>query len=205
MSNTERLYLLAETHRLVKQLVTYYWITDIDASPGVCSVYNPAFRYSTIASKPIMLYMAGTPNGRKVSVFLEELKAAHNLALNPNGRIPVIVDRTQGDSRSSRPRRFFEQHYDKDGRFSFDAATQPKEYSEILQWMMWAMGQDMNAYPWCVLRVCISAIVGVLMDLCRVTAHKSLGLESLDEWPNVKAWFEKIEAREAVKAGFGIP
>jgi glutathione S-transferase len=28
-------------------------------------------------SKPLLLYTAGTPNGRKVSVFLEELKAIY--------------------------------------------------------------------------------------------------------------------------------
>ena len=30
-------------------------------------------------SAPIKLYTAGTPNGHKVSVFLEELKAAYGL------------------------------------------------------------------------------------------------------------------------------
>ena len=56
----------------------------------------------------ITLYTAPTPNGRKISVTLEELKIPYQikevdltqnqqkspdfLALNPNGRIPVIVD-----------------------------------------------------------------------------------------------------------------
>jgi len=56
----------------------------------------------------IELYTAGTPNGRKVSIMLEELglpynvhplnlgkneqKAAEFLAINPNGRIPAIID-----------------------------------------------------------------------------------------------------------------
>ncbi|MGA2410615.1 MAG: glutathione S-transferase N-terminal domain-containing protein [Candidatus Binataceae bacterium] len=56
----------------------------------------------------IELYTAGTPNGRKISIMLEELalsynvhplnlgkneqKAAEYLAINPNGRIPAIVD-----------------------------------------------------------------------------------------------------------------
>ncbi|MDP1901730.1 MAG: glutathione S-transferase N-terminal domain-containing protein [Rubrivivax sp.] len=61
----------------------------------------------------IDLYTAPTPNGWKVSVALEELalpyavhavdlakgeqKTAQYLRLNPNGRIPTIVDRDEGD------------------------------------------------------------------------------------------------------------
>ncbi len=66
----------------------------------------------------IDLYTASTPNGWKVSVFLDEVglpstvqridlsKGAQKkpafLALCPNGRIPAIVDRDNGDSRSSK-------------------------------------------------------------------------------------------------------
>jgi GST-like protein len=59
------------------------------------------------------LYTAATPNGHKVSIALEELGLPYTvrvvslsaleqrqpwfLELNPNGRIPVIVDRAAGD------------------------------------------------------------------------------------------------------------
>ena len=61
----------------------------------------------------IDLYSAATPNGHKISIALEELALPYNLhalelstnvqkepwflAINPNGRIPAIIDRSFGD------------------------------------------------------------------------------------------------------------
>lgn len=63
--------------------------------------------------KPVQLFTAGTPNGQKVSIMLEEIKALNPsfeyethaidmsknqqkedwfLKMNPNGRIPTILD-----------------------------------------------------------------------------------------------------------------
>jgi len=69
----------------------------------------------------IDLYTAPTPNGWKASIALEELaipyevhvvnlmageqKTPEYLKLNPNGRIPTIVDREEGASPSSSPAR----------------------------------------------------------------------------------------------------
>src|SRR5260370_16371869 len=66
-----------------------------------------------MSSPQIDLYTASTPNGWKVSVFLEEVGLPYNvhkinlsagdqkkpefLAICPNGRIPAIVDRSNGD------------------------------------------------------------------------------------------------------------
>ena len=73
-----------------------------------------------VNSNPLMapdieLYTSGTPNGQKISCLLHELdlqytlhairlaqneqKASEFLDINPNGRIPAIVDRANGGSR----------------------------------------------------------------------------------------------------------
>ena len=39
----------------------------------------------------------------------------------------------------------------------------------------------------------------------RIRGHKFAGIENLDEFPRLKAWFDRIEARPAVQAGLAIP
>ncbi|KAH9853696.1 glutathione S-transferase C-terminal-like protein [Lenzites betulinus] len=110
-----------------------------------------------------LLYTAPTPNGHKVSVFLEELKAAYGITydvekidmskntqkepwfikLNPNGRIPVLVDHKRNDFvifETAAILVYLQQHYDKDGKFGFNPATDPDHYSEELQWIFFAHG-----------------------------------------------------------------
>ncbi len=69
----------------------------------------------------IDLYTSPTPNGYKVTITLEELGLPYTVhaidlssgaqkepwftAINPNGRIPAIVDRGNGDFRGVRERR----------------------------------------------------------------------------------------------------
>ncbi|RDB22870.1 Disulfide-bond oxidoreductase YfcG [Hypsizygus marmoreus] len=104
-----------------------------------------------------------SPNGLKVSIYLEELKAAdptafeydlHRIdlqkgenkepsfiAMNPNGRIPVLVDHSRDDFaifESAAILLYLEQNYDTKKRFSFDAQKQPKDYSSMLQWIFFA-------------------------------------------------------------------
>jgi GST-like protein len=66
------------------------------------------------AASPITLYTADTPNGQKISIFLKEAgidyqlvklnlaegrqHSAEFLAINPNGKIPAIVDHQAGVS-----------------------------------------------------------------------------------------------------------
>ena len=105
-------------------------------------------------SKPdIHLYTAATMNGYKPVIFLEEAgidydltfvdfgkreqKAPEYLALNPNGRIPTIVDRSNGDFAVFESGAILWYLAEKYGVF---LPEDPKERSEALQWLMFQMG-----------------------------------------------------------------
>jgi glutathione S-transferase len=101
----------------------------------------------------IDLYTAATPNGFKVSVALEELGLPYNvhavdlgsgeqrsdafLRLNPNGRIPVIVDRDNGDFTVFESGAILVYLAEKTGRLMPQDA---KGRSLVLQWLMFQMG-----------------------------------------------------------------
>ncbi|KAG9023889.1 glutathione S- transferase, nitrogen catabolite repression regulator [Serendipita sp. 407] len=214
--------------------------------------------------KPIEFYTASTPNGRKISVFLEELKAAYGLQynarritlskneqkeewfikINPNGRIPAIVDNSNDGFKvfeSAAILLYLASRYDKERKFSFEPGS--LDESEALQWIFFSHGgigpmqgqashfissapekipyaieryinetkrlysvleirlngreylagpgkgtysiADINAFPW-------------------VNGHKTV-TETLDNWPSVKAWVERIRAREQVQTGLKVP
>ncbi|KAF8221041.1 glutathione S-transferase [Tricholoma matsutake] len=234
----------------------------------IASIIPLGKRYLTSSpNKPLLLYTAGTPNGRKVSVLLEELKAIYGLDydvhpinisentqkepwyinINPNGRIPVLVDRARGGFtvfETAAILLYLEQHYDKKLAFSFDPVKQSNDYSEMLQWMFWTHGglgpmagqanhfhsfapvkipyaqkryfdeterlygvleirladrdylvgpgkgvytiADMNAQPW-------------------IAGHNFAGIDTLDKWPGMKRWFERIAKRPEVIAGSSVP
>jgi GST-like protein len=104
----------------------------------------------------IELYTWTTPNGRKVSVMLEECGLAYNVhridigkgeqfapefvAINPNSKIPAIVD---SDGPDGRPMKLFESGAilvylaGKTGRFLPQSA---RGKYEALQWLMFQMG-----------------------------------------------------------------
>lgn len=114
-----------------------------------------------IATSGIELLTFGTPNGVKASVLLEELKAAYGLqytfqsvnilkntqkqpwytALNPNGRIPTIVDHDRGGFavfEGIAILLYLIRHYDPEHRFGFPVDSD--EYSELEQWIGWQHG-----------------------------------------------------------------
>jgi glutathione S-transferase len=101
----------------------------------------------------IQLFTAGTPNGRKVSIALEEMALPYAtraidlrareqlqawfLKLNPNGRIPVIVDQDEGDFAVFESGAILLYLAEKTGQFlPLDA----KRRSQVMQWLMFQMG-----------------------------------------------------------------
>ncbi|WP_032097720.1 MULTISPECIES: glutathione S-transferase family protein [unclassified Alteromonas] len=101
----------------------------------------------------IDLYTAATPNGWKASVALEEMgleysvvpvnllkgeqKTASFLAKNPNGRIPVIVDKSEDDHVVFESGAIMIYLAEKNGMF---LPSDVKGRSKVLQWLMFQMG-----------------------------------------------------------------
>ena len=202
----------------------------------------------------IQLYTWATPNGRKVSIMLEEVELPYEvhpiniakgdqlkpeyLAINPNNKIPAIID---SDGPDGKPLKLFESGAilmylaEKTGKFL--PQEMAKRY-EVIQWLMFQMGgvgpmfgqanyffrleekvsfaieryykeairlykvleqtlgqrdylageysiADMATYPW-------------------VGRHDGHNVK-LEEFPNVKRWFDTISQRPAVKRGMAVP
>ncbi len=101
----------------------------------------------------ITLYSAATPNGHKVSIALEELGLPYRLevldlttgvqkeqgflAINPNGRIPAIVDHEAGDFAVFESGACLMYLAEKTGRLM---PGDPKGRSLVTQWLMFQMG-----------------------------------------------------------------
>ena len=113
-----------------------------------------------VGKHPLQLYSLGTPNGQKITIFLEELlEAGHSgaeydawlisfgeldqfgsdfVSINPNSKIPALVDRSDPD----KPVNLFEsgsillQLAEK-----FDNAFLPPSLrAEVLNWLFWQVG-----------------------------------------------------------------
>lgn len=101
----------------------------------------------------IDLYTAATPNGWKASVALEEMGLPYEvialdlmkgeqkkpafLKINPNGRIPAIVDRDNGDFAVFESGAILVYLAEKTGMLM---PTDAKGRSRVLQWLMFQMG-----------------------------------------------------------------
>eukprot|EP01112_Ceratiomyxa_fruticulosa_P007781 TRINITY_DN2020_c0_g1_i14.p2 TRINITY_DN2020_c0_g1~~TRINITY_DN2020_c0_g1_i14.p2 ORF type:complete len:182 (+),score=43.45 TRINITY_DN2020_c0_g1_i14:193-738(+) len=105
---------------------------------------------------PFTLYTGGfSPNGNKITIACEELGLPYEnkmidlmkgeqreewyLAINPNGRIPSLIDHNRGDFKvfeSGAILLYLCDHYDKEGKLC------PKDLdgrSEVTQWLMFQM------------------------------------------------------------------
>lgn len=133
---------------------------------------RPESLANSTAPAKLHLYTVGTPNGVKVSILLEELLLAYPdlansklsydfsalsfqnvdqkkpefLAINPNGRIPALVDDNVTDPETGKGLAVFEsasillwlvEQYDKEFKFSF---SDPILRSKALSWIFFAHG-----------------------------------------------------------------
>lgn len=101
----------------------------------------------------IELFTASTPNGHKVSIMLEELglpyrvqpvkfsekeqKQPWYLKLNPNGRIPTIVDHGNDDFVVFESGAILIYLAERSGKF---LPSDAKQRSRVIQWLMFQMG-----------------------------------------------------------------
>ncbi|WP_188914872.1 glutathione S-transferase N-terminal domain-containing protein [Salinarimonas ramus] len=124
-------------------------MTDLTTHP-IATKYPPKH------PERLQLYSTPTPNGVKVSIMLEETGLAYEphfvaigdnetwtpefLALNPNGKIPAIID---PDGPGGKPLALFESGAiliylaEKTGQL---LPADPARRYETLQWVMWQMG-----------------------------------------------------------------
>jgi len=203
----------------------------------------------------IDLYTWATPNGRKVSIMLEEAGLPYEvhavnlqkdeqrkpefLAINPNNKIPAIVDR---DGPDGKPYTLFESGAiliylaEKTGKLM------PKEIRaryEVIQWLMFQMGgvgpmfgqannflrydpqqgsygverfkketarlyrvmdQQLGKHEFLAAGYSI-ADIATYPWVSRYEMHRT----RLEDFSNVKRWFDLIGARPAVQRGMAVP
>ncbi|WP_343521194.1 glutathione binding-like protein [Sphingomonas sp.] len=197
----------------------------------------------------IDLYYWPTPNGHKITLFLEEAGVPYTihpvnigagdqfkpdfLRIAPNNRMPAIIDTAPADG--GEPVSVFESGAIliylalKEGKFYGDT---PRERTNILQWLMWQMGGlgpmagqngHFNIYapeqvPYAIERYTneTNRLYGVLdrqlagkpfvagenysiADMAIypwIVPHEN-HKQNLDDFPNIKRWFEAVKARPA--------
>eukprot|EP01112_Ceratiomyxa_fruticulosa_P023230 TRINITY_DN879_c0_g1_i4.p1 TRINITY_DN879_c0_g1~~TRINITY_DN879_c0_g1_i4.p1 ORF type:complete len:238 (-),score=66.34 TRINITY_DN879_c0_g1_i4:125-838(-) len=202
------------------------------------------------------LYTASTPNGTKISIALEELGLKYEtktidlgkneqkeewfLKINPNGRIPALVDHKNGDFNvfeSGAILLYLVERYDPEGKLY------PKDgnaRSEVVQWLMFQMagvgpmqGQAHHFYRYAPEKIeygikryqdetkrlysvlerqlstsdYLAANQFTIADIATFTwvrFHFWAGV-SLESFPHVQKWIDRIEARPAVQKGLNTP
>ncbi|HRY05547.1 MAG TPA: glutathione binding-like protein [Hyphomicrobiaceae bacterium] len=201
----------------------------------------------------IDLYYWTTPNGHKITIFLEEAGLPYEikpininageqfhpdfLKISPNNRIPAIVDHAPLDG--GPPLSVFESgailQYlaEKIGRF---LPADPRMRTQTMEWLFWQMaglgpmaGQNHHFNVFATEKVDYAIkryvdetarLYGVMNDRLAerdylvgdysiadmasfpwIVPHKRQG-QNLDDFPNLKRWFDTIRARPAVVRAF---
>ena len=205
----------------------------------------------------IDLYTWSTPNGRKVSIMLEEVGLAYTvhrvdirkgeqhkpdfLVISPNNKIPAIVD-SQGPD--GKPFALFESGailiYLAEKTKSALLPTEAIARYRALEWLMFQMGnvgpmlgqthhflfnspedvpygkkryhnETRRLYGVMERRLGeVAYLAGDAYTIADVAtypwvARKNRHQVDLDEFPNVKRWFDELSARPAVEKGMAVP
>ncbi|HBB85965.1 MAG TPA: glutathione S-transferase [Sulfitobacter sp.] len=199
----------------------------------------------------IDLYTWTTPNGRKVSILLEELGIDYNvhainigkdeqhapefLKISPNNKIPAIVDHEAGISLMESGAIMW-YLAEKHGRFLPEGQA---ARAEVMQWLMWQMGgfgpmagqahhflhfnPGKAAYAeerfgaevkrlYSVLdkqlegrdHVCGEYSIADMACWPWVSRYEWQQID-LADYPNVRAWYQRLRARDAVQKGYHVP
>ncbi|HEY7218773.1 MAG TPA: glutathione S-transferase N-terminal domain-containing protein [Candidatus Binatia bacterium] len=202
----------------------------------------------------IRLYTWGTPNGKKVSIMLEEIGMAYEvhpvnigqgdqfkpeyLAINPNNKIPAIIDT---DGPSGKPFTLFESGAilmylaEKSGKMW---PVDMRQRYLVSQWLMFQMGgvgpmfgqanyfyrheekvpyaieryhkESLRLYGVLEKRLSESEYLAGEYSIADIATYTWVGRHEmhhvkLEEFSNVKRWFDVISERPAVQRGMEIP
>jgi len=202
----------------------------------------------------IDLYTWGTPNGKKVSIMLEEVGLAYEvhpinlgkkdqfrpeyLAINPNNKIPTIIDR---DGPGGKSLTLFESGAiliylaDKTGKL---LSEEPRPRYEAIQWLMFQMGgvgpifgqahyffgaeekvphaidrfkkETLRLYAVMEKHLASHEFFVNEYSIADIATYPWVGRYerhqvNLNDFPNVKRWFDAITARPAVQRGLAVP
>lgn len=202
----------------------------------------------------IKLYTWATPNGKKVSIMLEEIEMPYEvypinigkneqftpeyLAINPNNKIPSIIDT---DGPGGKPFTLFESGAiliylaEKSGKFW---PSDMRQRYLVIQWLMFQMGGigpmfgQANYFfglqekvPYAIERYHKEALrlyrvlqkrlgeseylageysIADIATYTWVARHEAHQVK-LEQFPNVKRWFDMISQRAAVQRGMQVP
>ena len=204
----------------------------------------------------IQLFAFDTPNGRKISVALEEMGLAYDvhvvnitqkeqfnpdfLAISPNNKIPAIID---SNGPENKPVSVFESGAiliylaEKTGQF---LPQHSNDRVAVLEWLMFQVGgfgpapgqvhhfltldhEEDRRYGLNRFMTETQRLYKVINERLGQTRYFANALSiadfamlgwvwrhprhqiSLDDYPNVKRWYEELMARPAVKRGFEVP
>jgi GST-like protein len=199
----------------------------------------------------IDLYTWGTPNGRKVSIMLEELSLPYRtipinitkdeqfdpafLAVAPNNKIPAIVDHDSGIQMMESGAILF-YLAEKTGRLM--PAEGPGRYA-VMEWLMWQMGgpgpilgqvhhfvrfnpgkapyaeerftkEAQRLYRVMDQRLAARAFLAGDYSIADIATWPWISRFEwqqidLNDYPNVKRWYEAVADRPAVQKGYHVP